>query len=186
MKKVILLSLVGFFAASLAFAQAGSVGIFADPAGVECDLWDIGDPGIRLYYVVHVYTTGATASQYRARIPTCLTASGADYLADTNMFSVTLGNSQSGVAVAYGTCLYGPIHTQTIQVFGVGLTPACCRWIIDADPMLPSGKIEGSDCNYVVFYPTGGQGIVNPHSGCTCKIPSEDTTWGHVKALYGE
>ena len=184
MRKALLLSFALMLVASMAFAQAGSVGMFADPAGMSCNLLDLAPSGVKLYYVVHVYTTGATASQYMAKVPLCMTATGAIYLADTNMFSVTLGNSQTGVAVAYGACLTGPIHTQTIQVFAMGITPPCCYWPVTGDPNLPSGLIEGADCSYVTFYPTGGVGIINSQPNCDCNIPAEDTTWGQLKALY--
>jgi hypothetical protein len=35
-------------------------------------------------------------------------------------------------------------------------------------------------------YGTGGQGIVNMNPTCPCNVPTEDTTWGQVKALYTE
>jgi hypothetical protein len=184
MKKALLLSFALMLVASLAFAQAGSVGIFADPQGLSCNLVDQVPAGVKQYYVVHVYTTGATASQYRAKVPTCMTGTGAMYLADTNLFGVTIGNSQTGVAVAYGACMVGPINTQIISVFGMGLTPACCRWVVDGDPAV--GQVSGADCAFIVFNPTGGQAMINPTSGCQCSIPTEDTTWGQVKALYGE
>jgi hypothetical protein len=185
MKKVVLLAVVGLFAASLAFAQTGlgSVGIFGDPMGTNCNLLDQGGPGVKLYYVVHVLTTGASASQYMAKVPACMTGTGAMYLADTNPFPVTLGNSQTGVAVAYGGCRVGPINTQIIQVFGMGLTPPCCRWYVVGDPVV-SPQVQVSDCNFVVWPATGGQGVINPDGSCQCSIPTQDTTWGQVKALY--
>jgi len=186
MKKALLLSFALMLVASMAFAQAGSVGVFADPLGLNCNVLDGPPMGLKQYFVVHVYTTGATAVQYRAKVPLCMTATGAMWLSDTNMFAVAVGNSQVGIGIAYGSCLVGPIHTQIINVFAMGTTPACCRWFVDADPNVPSGKIEGSDCSFVVFYPTGGQGIINPITGCMCNIPTQETTWGNVKALYGE
>jgi len=184
MKKALLLSFALMLVASLAFAQAGSVGVFADPAGLSCNLLDQAPMGVKLYYVVHVYTTGATAVQYRAKLPLCMTGTGAMWLSDQNQFPVAVGNSQIGIGIAYGSCKVGPVFLQIVQVFAQGTTPPCCRWYVDADPAVPSGKIEGSDCAFVVFYPTGGQGIINSGPTCNCNIPTEDTTWGQVKALY--
>jgi len=182
MKKALLLSFALMLVAGVAFGQAGSVGVFADPLGLNCNLTDAPPAGLKQYMVVHVYTPGAAASQYRAKLPLCMTGTGAMWLSDTNMFPVTVGNSQVGVAVAYGGCFVGPIHTQIISVFAMGTTPACCRWYVDPDPSV--GQITGTDCAFQIFYPTGGQGIINPISGCMCNIPDEDTTWGQVKALY--
>jgi hypothetical protein len=185
MKKALLLSFALMLVAGMVFADPtglGSVGIFADPAGMSCNLTDTAF-GVKLYYVVHVLTTGASASQYRAVVPACMTGTGAMYLADTNPYPVTLGNSQTGVAVAYGGCLVGPINTQIIQVFAMGLTPPCCRWYVDGDPVV-SPQVQVSDCAFNVWPATGGQGIINPDGSCQCNIPTQDTTWGQVKALY--
>ena len=184
MKKALLLSFALMLVASMAFAQAGSVGVFADPLGLNCNVLDGPPMGLKQYFVVHVYTTGATAVQYRAKVPLCMTATGAMWLSDTNMFAVAVGNSQIGIGIAYGSCKVGPIHTQIINVFAMGTTPACCRWIVDADPTV--GQITGTDCAFVKFYPTGGQGIINSNQTCNCDVPTEDATWGSVKALYVE
>ena len=182
MKRVVFLAMAAVLAASMAFAQAGSVGVFGDNLGMNCNLLDVAPAGLKQYYVVHVNTTGATASQYRAKLPTCFT--GVTYLSDTNMFGVTVGNSQTGVAVAYGMCKVGNVHLQTISVFAMGLTGPCCRWIVDGDPII--GFIKGTDCAFATFLPTGGQGIINPNGTCQCSVPTQDTTWGQVKALYVE
>jgi hypothetical protein len=184
MKKVVFLAVSALMVASLAFAQAGSIGIFGDPAGTNCNLLDNSGPGLKQYYVVHVNTPGATASEYQAKMPTCMV--GATYLSDTNLFPVTLGNSQTGVSVGYGTCRTAPINTQIISVFVSGLSTPCCRWYVTPNPNTVSGKIEGVDCAFESTYPTGGTGIVNPNSTCQCNVPTEETTWGQVKALYTE
>ena len=31
----------------------------------------------------------------------------------------------------------------------------------------------------------GGRAVVNPDSGCECGPPTQDSTWGKVKTLYG-
>ena len=184
MKKTLLLTLALMLVAGMAFGQAGSVGVFADNLGANCNLLDVAPAGLKQYFVVHVNTTGATASQYRAKVPVCMTQTGAQWLSDTNMFGVTVGNSQTGVAVAYGMCKIGNVHTQTISVFAMGMTGACCRWFVDGDPII--GFIKGTDCAFATFYPTGGQGIINPNGTCQCSVPTQDTTWGQVKALYVE
>jgi len=181
MKKALLLTLVLMVSASMAFAQGGSVGIFADAGGTDCNLADVL-PGLTPYYVVHVYHAGATASQFSAPIPTCMVA--AIWLSDTAVFGVTIGNSQTGVAIGYGTCQVAPTHVLTINYFVQGLTPACCRYPVLPDPNVPSGKIEVTDCGFNPLFATGGMGIINPDGTCNCNVPTEDTTWGKVKSLY--
>ena len=46
MKKALLLSIAILCVSSLAFAQMGSIGVFADPAGTVCDLMDAMPPGV--------------------------------------------------------------------------------------------------------------------------------------------
>jgi hypothetical protein len=181
MKKVVFLTVALVFAASMAFAQAGSVGIFGDPGGTDCNLLDTV-AGLTPYYVVHVNAV-ATASQFWAPQPACLTAT---YLSDTGVFAVTIGNSQTGVAVGYGSCQAGNIHVLTINYFTSGTTPPCCYYPILPDPVIESGEIEVTDCNYVLLYASGGIGIINADGSCQCDVPTEDSTWGKVKSLYAE
>lgn len=183
MKKALLLTLVLMLGASMAFAQGGSIGVFADPAGSSCNLTDAA-PGLLSFYAVHVLTPGATASQFSAPKPACMAS--ATYLSDTGVFPVTIGNSQNGVAIGYGACLAAPIHVLTINFFGSGLTPACCYYGVFADPNLASGQIEVVDCAENLIYATGGVGIVNPNATCQCDVPVQDTTWGKVKSIFAE
>jgi hypothetical protein len=166
-----------------ALAQAGAIGIFKDPAGTVCYL-DDKSAGVVPYYVVHVGTGGATACQYSAPRPDCMTAT---YLSDTNVFPVTIGNSQSGVSVGYGTCRTGPIHVQTISYFSQGLTPACCRYYVLPDPNASSGKIDTVDCYDTIVSVSTIRAVINATAGCPCGEPTaEESTWGQVKTLYNE
>ena len=182
MKKMVLLAVAVLFTASLAFAQGGSLGVFSDNMGTSCNLTDTPGGTLKQYFVVHVAHAGMTGAQFRAKMPTCMT--GATYLSDTNVFSVVIGNTQTGYAAGYGACRPAPVHVVTINVFVGGTTPACCYWIVDGDPAVPSGEIEVSDCTFTTLFATGGVGIINPTTGCNCDVPSEETTWGSVKALY--
>lgn len=183
MKKTLLLTLVLMLAASMAFAQGGSIGVFADAGGSSCNLTDAA-PGLLSLYVVHVLTPGATASQFAAPMPACML--GATYLSDSSPFSVVIGSSQTGVAIGYGACLAAPIHCLTIQYFASGLSTACCYYSVIPDPNLPSGLIEVVDCAENLISATGGVGIINPDGTCQCDVPTQDTTWGKVKSIFAE
>jgi hypothetical protein len=169
--------------AGAAGAQAGAVGLFKDPAGTICSLED-RSPGIVPFYVVHIGTGGATACQYAAPKPNCLAAT---FLSDTNMFPVTIGNSQSGVSIGYGTCRSGSIHVQTISYFTQGLTPACCRYYVIPDPNAVSGTIDTVDCNSTIVAASTIRTVINATTACPCGEPTaEESTWGQVKTLYDE
>ena len=161
---------------------AGSVGLFADPNGLNCNILD-EQQGTLSIYVVHLNTLGATGLQFAAPMPPCMT--GATWVNDVPNYPVTVGNSQTGVSVGYGACLTAPIHVLTIEYLAAGLSEVCCQYPVIAAPGVPSGKIEVSDCNYNVVYAHGGTSVVNPDDTCECgSIKIHETTWGRVKALY--
>jgi len=186
MKALFLTIICLLLAAGSVWGQAGSIGIFPS-AAANCCLLDDKTVGLTLYYVVHVYTPGATACQYWAPRPACFTGA---WLSDTNMFPVTIGNSQTGVSVGYGSCRVGPIHVQTLNFFTMGTTPACCYYPVRPDPNEMSGHILVVDCNDHLIYGTGGTGIINGALQCSCgylcPVPVEETTWGEVKSLYSD
>jgi len=181
MKKTLLFTLVLMLSASMAFAQGGSIGVFSDAAGTSCNLID-GAAGLLSFYVVHTLTPGASASQFIAPAPACML--GASYLSDTAPFSVTIGNSQNGVAIGYGACLAAPIHILTINFFGGGLTTPCCYYGVFPDPLVAAGQIEVVDCAENLLFATGGEGVINPDATCQCDVPVYDTTWGQIKSIF--
>jgi hypothetical protein len=183
MKKALILTIVMLCTASVAFAQLGSVGTYADPAGADCNVVD-DSQGLLGIWIVHTMTT-STAVQYSAPQPACFAT--ASFLSDTNQFPVTVGGSQAGVAIGYGACLNGPIATLLMNYFATGLTGLCCEYPVLPDPNVPSGTIEVVDCAGAVQQ--GATGLVNTINGdatcnCDAPLPTEDTTWGGVKELF--
>ena len=180
MKRSLLIALVIVCSASMAFAQAGSIGVFADAGGTDCNLVDAGS--LVTVHFVHVHHTGATASQWM------LDLGGLPWthLGDLWNTATSIGLSVEGVSLGYGACFSAPYAMGSANFFG-STAPACSVIRIVADPLAPTGGIEGVDCvlpkpNKNV--PTGGTGIVNGDETCNCNIPVEETTWGGVKALY--
>jgi len=182
MKRILLFTCVLVYSATMALAGPGTIGIFADPAGMNCNLPDPG-PQLTMYYIVHVGTTGAAGVTYSAPKPTCSTAM---WLSDANKFSYTVGSSHYGVTVYYDTaCRVGSIHVQTIVYITDGLTPNCCNYPVLPNPM--EGRLAAVTCDFETWVPiTGGIGIVNAGPTCNCDVPLDETTWGNVKALYAE
>jgi len=177
MRKTLLLACVLVLAATMAFAQNGSIGIFADNGGASCNLPSTASS---MYYFVHVNAVGATASQWAAPKPACLNGSR---VADIPVFAINFGNTNDGITIGYPTCKAGTFHIITALYTVIGADP-CCYFSVVADPILSSGKIEIPDCEYLMVYGTGGQGILNSGLTCDCNVPVESTTWGQMKALY--
>ena len=185
MKKVLFLAFVIVFSANMAFAQAGAINIFADPLGMSCDHFPLIGT-LYFAYAVHVLTPGATASQWSAPLPPCALP-GMLWLSDGAIFPVTIGNSQTGVAIGYGGCFASPVHVLTLQIFVQIPTPPCCVWPVLPDPAVPSGQIEVVDCaGVVISSPSQPSSVINPDPTCTCNPPIavEESTWGGIKSLY--
>ena len=183
MKRAFSLAVCMLIAAAPVFAQSENIGVFADPGGTNCNITD-GSPGVIPIYVVHMLTPGATASSFSTPLPSCMT--GAVWLSDAQVFDVTLGDSQSGVSIGYGSCQSAPIHVLTVSVFGQGLSVACCKFGVFADPNQPSGQIEVVDCGGSLSYAGGVTARVNGDGSCGCEESYRDATWGQVKSIYDE
>ena len=185
MRKVSLLAVVMLFSATLAFGQMGEIGSYADAAGLDCNVTD-GAPGLLPIFIVHTDHPGATASQFAAPIQLCQV--GSSWLSDTAVFAVTIGNSQTGVAIGYGTCQFSPTHVLTVQYFATGITALCCAYSVIPDPAVPSGMVEVVDCAAQLIFATGRTNTINGTvAQCDCAdapLPVEETTWGAVKSLY--
>jgi hypothetical protein len=161
---------------------AGMIGLYRDAAGTDCGLIDAA-PGLLLVNVVHVNTNGATACQFAAPMPNCWT--GATYLSDTATYPVTIGNSQTGMALGYGTCLTGTFYIHGINYFVSGLGQTCCYYPVIPDPNIPSGQIEVVDCGGNLILGGGGLAVINPDGTCLCgTIKTRSTTWGRLKATW--
>lgn len=163
-------------------AQGGDIGVFADAGGIGCNIVDTA-PGVLEVHVVHVYTDGATASLFAAPAPSCMT--GVSWLSDEKVFPVTVGDSQTGVAVGYGACHDWPIHVLSIRYVTSGLSETCCMYPVIPAANASSGRIEVVDCANELMFGHGLVSSVNAVGGCICgSVKVEESTWGRVKALY--
>jgi hypothetical protein len=159
-------------------SPGGSVGIFTDAGGADCNAYDIA-PAVLTFYVVHMGQVGAELVYFSAPQPTCF--STAIHMNDTWVFPATTGNSQTGVQVSYGSCQPSPVHVLTIEYFVQGLTQSCCYY-----PILPHpdfGDILVKSCGTAQHVATGGEAIINPTTQCTCDTPVKHITWGGIKAF---
>lgn len=160
----------------------GAVDLYADNQGLT-ELITDAMPGLMVVYVVHTGQPlgGAAACQFSAPKPACFTAV---YLSDMNVFGVTIGNSQRGVSIGYGSCRQYPIHVLTMSFFGQGTTE-CCFYPVLPDPNEPSGQVVAVDCSQQLVTVKGGATVVNFTYGCY-SVPAEETSWGRLKSLYSE
>jgi hypothetical protein len=170
--------------ASVAFASGlGRLGIFGDVTGSNCNIVQPAS-GLFSIYLVHVECDGATGFQFSAPKPACLNAL---YLNDTPAFSVVVGNTQTGIAIGYPSCLSGSFLVCTVGFLVSGTTDPCCVYYVMPDPRLTPPDYNVTDCDYNVFSGEVKAGVVNQSGdpSCTCEaIGTEESNWGKIKALY--
>ncbi|UCH84955.1 MAG: hypothetical protein JSW50_04500, partial [Candidatus Latescibacterota bacterium] len=170
MRTLLVLACFVMLSSSLSFAQAGGgIQISSDIEGISCNLSDELYPEFLAYFVVHKAIPGsitaASGSQFIASNPPCLQAT---YLSDTPQFTVTIGDSQSGVTIGYGSCLTMPIWILTMNYISSSGTPPCCEFRVKEHPEVASGRIEVADCTGALLYGAGLCAVVNPDASCPC------------------
>lgn len=152
-----------------------------DPEGLNCEVYDVAGEMFTIY-IVHTDTPGSIGLQFAAPKPSCMT--DATYIGDTTNFPVSIGTSQTGMAVAYGACLAGPVVVMGINFFGSGMSEPCCEYPIAGDPKSASGKIEIVDCWQQIEIAGSLPAIVNPDATCPCGV--RKSTWGGLRSLYAD
>jgi hypothetical protein len=149
---------------------AATIGIYEDDAGSDCHL--AGTPGgFTDYYVVAVpFGDGLTGVQFAAPLPPC---AGASYIGETvvpGLFSI--GNSQSGIAIALGACRTEPaVVLMTIRVGFAPGTATCCPWPVVADPSAPGGNVIATACHFVEIPATALTAWLNDDGSCEHPAP---------------
>ena len=159
MRRAFLPALSILLCAKLVFAQAGALCVYDDQAGLDCHL-EGNTSGLVTYHIVHTLTPGATAIQFSAPKPFCM--SGAFWVSDTQVWPVTIGDSQSGVSVAYGGCQTGPILVLSM-IYQVDSTiPLNCLYPILADIDGGQDYVRVVDCAADVSSIIGGRSFFDP------------------------
>jgi len=185
MKKSLLLTLAILLAVSASNAQVGgSFGIFADPAGANCEIADTS-AALCNVYIVHVNASAVSAAEFGVSAPTCILA---PFLSYTPLFAVDIGFNPAapleGRSVGYGGCATSPVHVATLGYFCQGLTTPCCYQAII--PHAGNGQIGTVDCSSNLLSAAGGEAIWSAQSGCNCDVVNRASTWGAVKEMFHE
>ena len=186
MKKVLLLTLAIMICASMAFAQAGGIGLYVDAGTyVACDYTDTGNALVPVY-VVHKLCPGATASQWMLVAGVGFNCT---YTGEIIALPTSIGSTQSGISIAYGGCLGATnLLLATVNYFCMGISPTCASLEIVADPAAPTGLIEVIDCAFVKHQGVGSMLFINNDGSCgrPCGLPTNETSWGQIKSMYND
>jgi hypothetical protein len=178
-----------------ASAQFHTIEVSAEPYQYECLLFN-DVPGVRTVYVRSTFNSGSTASRFKVTLGAGVTLT---YLSEVHPFAMTVGNTQAGISVCYGDCVWGDLLLATIDYMAYGTGPNCGEILVVPHP--DSQAVEILDCDGSpraawirdVAIPSPGNfcSCPSPHLSagnpklfdCT-PTPIEATTWGAVKALY--
>ena len=174
-------------------AQYDLIAVFSDTTHTDCAVtytcFD-EDCGFILFWVFHYSTSGAQGSRFKAPYQYCLAEHG--WSGDYRPFPGTTGNTQIGVTIPYGSCLSGWIHVLTVWYWScchIG-TGSCCEYPILPHPEAATGDVEALNCTGSWVSADNASAFVNANSSCPCAVPTgitdHVTTWGAVKALFGE
>lgn len=169
-------------------AQHGSIDPAADPGGASCVLLNTGFFPIEIVARPNLAApaAGFYAVEFGVDLAAFLAAGGGFIAGEVSLGAVTTGsiNPGPGVQVGFAACQLAPVvHVYTINVFlpGIILT----QEYVSVTPSTLATNILGmADCSPLrTTQPAiGGQALTNG----SCSIGVEETTWGKLKALYGE
>jgi hypothetical protein len=144
--------------------------------------WDcnIPDEGVlvNIYVFAYSWFHDFTAVHFSAPLPPCFV--GATHLNETPPSPfLSIGNSQTGIAIAFGQCLEPPIHVLTITVMVQGLTETCCPYPVLPHPASTSGEIEFVDCdqNLITGWPGETTFVTTDWSLCNTDTTTISNTY---------
>jgi hypothetical protein len=142
--------------------EAGVLYLATEPNGYGgCGIRDVAGP-VYVYVLARPYI-GITATRFSVPLPSC--ASGAYRLADMPAFPVTLGNSETGVSIGFGTCkTSSDFLVLTILYFMPGTTQGCCLFPILPDPKADTaytGQVEFVDCAFELALGRGSWSFIS-------------------------
>jgi len=124
-----------------------SIGVYEDPAGLDCHAYPPPPNIVSTYYVVARQRAGGIAGvRFSAPLPACL---GATWVEETSPFTGITGDSQTGVTIDFGGCVGANaillLSLHVIHAPGAGT--ACCLMEILPDPAEPSGDVIYMSCD---------------------------------------
>jgi hypothetical protein len=182
MKKTVLtLLLVGLLAAAAAAQTPVYIGLFADSSGNDCNL--VANIGTTLS--VNVVCVGAPSRgvEFAADPP-----AGLVWLAFSPAPNVLYIDSADppgfggGFSLADNTCIDSP-HWYGFGLYLVsGVVPTCTTWVV-TEHSISMGPWY-VDCQNVQHQAATFTATVNGDATCSCGVPSYESSWGKIKALY--
>jgi hypothetical protein len=184
---VLAVTAAGLMAGS-ALAQVPNVQVYFNPAHTEtqafCPDAPPGTVSQNLYVVMNNWNMNVTGVDFSISYPPSLIFLG-DQLVDP-VTQVSLGNSPTGIAIAYANCCYQD-GFQAIEVLRPLVLWGPCDCLQGPQALVvggytPLGKTQPTAVRREDFAEFSGVGMTS--LVCPVGVATEQTTWGQVKALY--
>jgi hypothetical protein len=158
--------LVGVIAAALPLAaRASSIGLYTDETGSSCSFSGNNPGPITAYVMIRPDERGLHGVRFSAPIPSCL---GAVFVRDVvPLDAEMIGDSQTGISVAFGTCATTPRVALQIEFYRNGSTGSCCAFAIEEDPFVE--MIEGAGCTLGSYEVAPVVSHFNANASCACE-----------------
>ncbi len=169
-----LLSLTTSVSKAPAQGGGGTVALYSDSLFTDSTFVDNVLSVLHVYVVHQDFIPGASGIQFRIERSAGFTAT---YVSESSPHITVVGNSETGVAIAYGACKTAPVVLLDIIYVAHGTSGTCSYLASTAHPPSPSGKIKVITCTEPRLADPGRLRV-------NCTVPVEETTWGRVKALY--
>ena len=185
---VLAVALAGVMAGS-AIAQVPNVQVYFDPAHTQTQAICPGGapfagPPVELYVVMNNWNFNITGVDFSISYPPALQWLG-DNLPDP-LTMVTIGNSPTGIAIAYANCC-AQDGFLAVEVLRPLVLWGVCDCNQGPQPLVvggygPLGKTSPTAVRKEDFEEFSGVGMTSLI--CPGIIATEQSTWGQVKALY--
>ena len=158
------LFLAAFILSAPVAGAASTIGLYTDASGSSCSFSGNAQGVVTTYVVVKPDANGIRGMRFSAPVPSCF---GGVFLTDTPPNgALTIGDSQTGISIAFSNCAFEPSLALQIQYMRTGSTDSCCEFTIQPDPFV--GTIEGTDCNYASASMTPVTSHFNADASCPC------------------
>ena len=168
-------------------STTGSFALTSDAEGTDCRITD-DEPGQVLIHIIVREAGEVAAVQFAAPTPGCW--NGVTWIGDNIAFPVSIGDTQLGLAIGFGSCLESPIYVGYMAFSTSGQSSPCCEYpvikvIDDGFPEIP-GPIMIQCPAMMEVVGLSGAAVVNVGSGCDCLqvVAVHSTTWGGVKEMF--
>jgi hypothetical protein len=155
------------------------IGIYADAAGLDCEIADPGGSVFKTFHIVHTTSVQpAVGSAWRLEWDPGMSMV---YVGDDSSPYFKVGNALDGASINYAPCATGTLKIDTVTMLSYGTSTPCSHLSLGPHPT--QGRVV-IYCNFISIPFVVGNGIVNGDQTCPCTLATEETTWSKVKALY--